>query len=84
MIELVLQRFEFCLEVGEVDQPAGVRIHRALHHNLHHKGMAVQSCALVARRHMRQQMSRLKTKFLGEFHRERLGSLFHAFILDFI
>src|SRR5690606_37602622 len=68
MVQLLVQRLERGLEVGEVHHPAGLRIDRAFHVQLHPERVAVQARALVALGHVGQAMCRLEGEDLEDFH----------------
>lgn len=68
MVEPLLQRFECGLDREEIGNEAGDGINRALKPQFHAIGMPVQPPAAVFLRDIRQNMRRLETKCLGDFH----------------
>lgn len=68
VIELVVQRREGRLDVGEVHHPAHRRIGFALDVDLDPERMTVQPGTLMAGRHVRQAVGRLDMEFFEDMH----------------
>lgn len=68
VIELLVQRLERGLEVGEVADPANGFIYLAAQMDLHAEGMAVQPSASVAGWNIGQLVSCLEAKFFEDLH----------------
>ncbi len=64
MIDVTQQRAERRLDVEEIDDEAGMRIHGPLQLELDPVGMAVQPFASVRLGHVRQPMCRLELERL--------------------
>ncbi|GLZ86836.1 hypothetical protein Pres01_28870 [Metapseudomonas resinovorans] len=69
MIELLVERLEDCLELGEVTNPAGVGIGLAFDIDSHTERVAVKATALVASGHVRKPVRGFEYEFLENFHR---------------
>lgn len=67
VIELVFQRLEGALHVGEVAKPAHVLVNRPPQAKLDTEGMAVQAATLMPRGHVWQQVRRFEREFLIDF-----------------
>ena len=76
MIELLVERFERCLKIGKVANPADGLIDLSAHVNLDAKGMAVQARAAVTRGNIWQPMRCFEAKLFKYFHLTRFSS-FH-------
>jgi hypothetical protein len=68
VVELVVERLEGALHVGEVHDPAAVGARLAGHLQFHREGMAVQARALVPGRHVRQAVRGLDAEDLEDVH----------------
>lgn len=68
MIELVIDRREGRLHVGEVHDPAQRRIRLARYVDLDTEGMPVQSRAFMAQRHVRESMGRFDVEDFEDMH----------------
>lgn len=68
MIELIFQRRKGVLDVAEIHQPTGLRIHLAPHRDLYAKRMAMQARAFMIRRRFGQAVGSFKAKILPQFH----------------
>src|SRR5690606_26069767 len=82
MIELIVDRLEDLLDLGEVANPSGMRVDLSLDVNADLERMAVETPALVTLGYVRQAMGGLEDEFLEQFHArfllagaERDGSL---------
>src|SRR5690242_1960964 len=72
VIQLLEQRSECGLDVGEVHHPAHGRVRFAFDMNLHPERMPVQPCTLVPGRHVGQPMRRLDLEHFMDVHDEPL------------
>jgi len=68
VIELLIDRFEHCLDLGEIPNPASMSIDRPGQVNAYLERMAVQPPALMPIRNIWQLVRRLKREFLENFH----------------
>ena len=66
MIELFDDRIDRAFELGEIDDPAELRIERTAHRHLAAERVAVNAPALVALRHVRQPVRGLEAKILHD------------------
>ena len=68
MIELVVKRLKRTAQIGEVQNPAGLLLHRPGDMNLDAKRVSVQTPALVPLRDIGQMMRRFESEYLEYFH----------------
>ena len=68
MIELVVKRLKRTAQIGEVQNPAGLLLHRPGDMNLDAKRVPVQTPALVPLRDIGQMMCRFESEYLEYFH----------------
>ena len=68
VVQALVQRLEDRLDLGEVANPAGVRVEVAAQVDRHFERVAVQAAALVAFRHVGQAVGGFERKFLEDFH----------------
>ncbi|MNS16067.1 hypothetical protein D3C72_477140 [compost metagenome] len=68
MVQTLVQRLEDRLDLGEVADPAGVRIKIAAQMDRHFERVTVQAPALVAVRYVGQAVGGFESKFLENFH----------------
>jgi len=78
MVELLEDRCENLLDVGEVHDPTQVRIGFAAHVNLDPERVAVQARALVRFGDMRKPMRRFDLKNLEDVHGSALAARLEA------
>lgn len=78
VIQALVERLENRFDLGEVADPACVRIEVAAQVNRHFERVAVKAPALVAVRYVRQAMGGFECKFLEDFH-SSFGSVQMAF-----
>lgn len=71
VIQLVVQRLERGLDVGEIHDPAGLRVEVAGDMDLDAEGMAMEARALVARRHVGQPVGGFEGEDLEDIHGEK-------------
>jgi hypothetical protein len=62
------KRREGNVYIGEVQDPAALKLHSAGHMNCHMKRVTMKPAALVAFRYSREAVSRFERKFLKNFH----------------
>ena len=68
VVELLVDRFEDCLDLGEVTNPTGIGIDFTFDINGDSEGVAVQAAAFVAFRYVWQAMGRLEDELFEQFH----------------
>ncbi|MNZ56658.1 hypothetical protein D3C78_746100 [compost metagenome] len=68
MVQTLVQRLEDRLDLGEVTDPAGVRVEVATQVNRHLERVTVQATAFVAFRHMGQAVGGFEGKLFENFH----------------
>ena len=71
VVEALVDRFEDCLDLGEVANPAGVRIDLTLDVDGGTEGVTMQAAAFVASRHVRQEMGGFEGEFFEQFQGKR-------------
>ena len=68
VIELIVQRLKRTGQIGEVQNPAGLLLHRPGDMNLDAKRVPMQTPALVPLRDIGQMMRRFESEYLEYFH----------------
>src|SRR5690606_20548417 len=68
VVELLIERLEDRLDLGEIANPAGIRIHFTFDIHRHLEGMTMQAPALVACGYVRQKVRGLEHKLFEQFH----------------
>lgn len=68
MIELLVERLEGAGQIGEVQNPAGLLLHRPGNMNLDAKRVPMQAPALVSLRDIGQMMRGFESEYLEYFH----------------
>ena len=72
VVEASQERLNRARQVGEVTDPTGVITDRSAHVHGHPVGVPVQPSALVARRHVREAVSRLERELSEDLHQCRV------------
>lgn len=68
MVELVVDRLEYCFYLREVHYPARVWVNIASYKDSHHKTVAMQAGAFVALRDIWQAVGGFKGELFINFH----------------
>ena len=71
VVEALVDRFEDCLDLGKVADPAGVRVDLTLDVDGRTEGVTMQAAAFVASRHVRQEMGGFEGEFFEQFQGKR-------------
>jgi hypothetical protein len=69
MVQLIIDRLELGLNIGEVHDPTDGLLHGATQVEDGFEGMTVQAATLVAFRHMWQPVRRFESEFLENVHK---------------